>query len=484
MMKQYLKLKLNQKLSPQQIQLMKLIQLPTIDFEQKIKQELEENPALEIRDNSNDVLDEDFSNSNEDELNNESIDNEDINIEDYINYDDTPAYKLNYNTNNDAENTEIPFASGISFTEYLLNQLNTLRLNDEEAKIAEFLVGSIDNSGYLRQNTDEIIDDLAFTQNIDVSIEKLKKILSIVQQLDPPGVGAQSLQECLILQLKRKPSNKQINLANNIIENSFDQFSKKHFNKLIVKYNINENELKAAIIEIEKLNPKPGNSFSNYEKPIEQITPDFKIEIDNNALVLTLNNRNNPVLKISNHYNEMLKGYKLDQNKTKSQREAVQFIKQKLDSAKWFIDAVKQRQETLYVTMLAIMEYQEEYFLSGDEKQIKPMILKDIAEKIEMDISTISRVANSKYVDTPYGTKLLKEFFSESMTTQSGEEISTIEIKKILETIIENENKRAPQTDEKLVKVLQEKGYKIARRTVAKYREQLNIPVARLRKEI
>ena len=483
-MKQYLKLKLNQKLSPQQIQLMKLIQLPTIDFEQKIKQELEENPALEIRDNSNDVLDEDFSNSNEDELNNESIDNEDINIEDYINYDDTPAYKLNYNTNNDAENTEIPFASGISFTEYLLNQLNTLRLNDDETKIAEFLVGSIDNSGYLRQNTDEIIDDLAFTQNIDVSIEKLKKILSIVQQLDPPGVGAQSLQECLILQLKRKPSNKQINLANNIIENSFDQFSKKHFNKLIVKYDINENELKAAIIEIEKLNPKPGNSFSNYEKPIEQITPDFKIEIDNNALVLTLNNRNNPILKISNHYNEMLKGYKLDRNKTKSQREAIQFIKQKLDSAKWFIDAVKQRQETLYVTMLAIMEYQEEYFLSGDEKQIKPMILKDIAEKIEMDISTISRVANSKYVDTPYGTKLLKEFFSESMTTQSGKEISTIEIKKILETIIENENKRAPQTDEKLVKVLQEKGYKIARRTVAKYREQLNIPVARLRKEI
>jgi len=483
-MKQYLKLKLNQKLSPQQIQLMKLIQLPTIDFEQKIKQELEENPALEIKDNSNDVLDEDFSNSNEDELNNESIDDEDINIEDYINYDDTPAYKLSYNTNNESEKSEIPLASGISFTEYLLNQLNTLRLNDDEAKIAEFLVGSIDNSGYLRQNTDEIIDDLAFTQNIEVSTEKLNKILSIVQQLDPPGVGAQSLQECLILQLKRKPSNKQINLANNIIENSFDQFSKKHFNKLIEKYDINEKELKAAINEIEKLNPKPGNSYSNYEKPIEQIIPDFKIEISNNALTLTLNNRNNPVLKISNHYNEMLKGYKLDKNKTKPQKEAIQFIKQKLDSAKWFIDAVKQRQETLYITMHAIMKYQEEYLLSGDEKKIKPMILKDIAEKIEMDISTISRVANSKYVDTPYGTKLLKEFFSESMTTQSGEEISTIEIKKILETIIENENKRAPQTDEKLVKLLKEKGYKIARRTVAKYREQLNIPVARLRKEI
>ena len=483
-MKQYLKLKLNQKLSPQQIQLMKLIQLPTIDFEQKIKQELEENPALEIKDNSNDALDEDFSNSNEDELNNESIDDEDINIEDYINYDDTPAYKLSYNTNNDSENSEIPLASGISFTEYLLNQLNTLRLNDDEAKIAEFLVGSIDNSGYLRQNTDEIIDDLAFTQNIEVSTKKLNKILSIVQQLDPPGVGAQSLQECLILQLKRKPSNKQINLAKNIIENSFDQFSKKHFNKLIEKYHIDEKELKAAINEIEKLNPKPGNSYSNYEKPIEQIIPDFKIEISNNALALTLNNRNNPVLKISNHYNEMLKGYKLDKKKTKSQKEAIQFIKQKLDSAKWFIDAVKQRQETLYVTMHAIMKYQEKYFLSGDEKKIKPMILKDIAEKIEMDISTISRVANSKYVDTPYGTKLLKEFFSESMTNQSGEEISTIEIKKILETIIENENKRAPQTDEKLVKLLKEKGYKIARRTVAKYREQLNIPVARLRKEI
>jgi len=483
-MKQYLKLKLNQKLSPQQIQLMKLIQLPTIDFEQKIKQELNENPALEIGDNSKDVLDEDFSNSNEIELNNESIDDEDINIEDYINYDDTPAYKLGYNKNNDSENNEIPFASGISFTEYLLNQLNTLRLNDKETKIAEFLVGSIDNSGYIRQNTDEIIDDLAFTQNIDVSTEKLNKILSIVQQLDPPGVGAQSLQECLILQLKRKPSNNQIKLANNIIENSFDQFSKKHFNKLIEKYHINEKELKAAINEIEKLNPKPGNSYSNYEKPVEQIIPDFKIEIFNNSLTLTLNNRNNPVLKTSNHYNEMLKGYKLDKNKTKSQKEAIQFIKQKLDSAKWFIDAVKQRQETLYVTMHAIMKYQEKYFLSGDEKKIKPMILKDIAEKIEMDISTISRVANSKYVDTPYGTKLLKEFFSESITTQSGEEISTIEIKKILETIIENENKRAPQTDEKLVKLLKEKGYKIARRTVAKYREQLNIPVARLRKEI
>ena len=479
-MKQYLKLKLNQKLSPQQIQLMKLIQLPTIDFEQNIQRELEENPALEIEENRNDNIDEDYSNSNEERLS----DNEDINIDEYLNYDDTPSYKLNYSSNNENENNEIPFASGISFTEYLTSQLNTLKLDNKEKKIAEFLVGSIDNSGYIRQELNEIVDDLAFTQNLDVSIEKLKNILSIVQQLDPPGVGAQSLKDCLIIQLKRKAVNDDIELAIDILEHSFEHFSKKHFNKLIAKYNISEERLKAVIKEVEKLNPKPGNSYSNTNKPIEHIIPDFKIEIDNNNLILTLNNRNSPILKISKEYDEMLKGYKLDKNKTKSQKDAVQFIKQKLDSAKWFIDAVKQRQETLYVTMSAIMEYQKEYFITGDEKNMKPMILKDIAEKIEMDISTISRVANSKYVDTPYGTKLLKEFFSESMTTQSGEEISTIEIKKILQTIIENENKKFPETDEKLVKLLVNKGYKIARRTVAKYREQLNIPVARLRKEI
>jgi len=479
-MKQYLKLKLNQKLSPQQIQLMKLIQLPTIDFEQNIQRELEENPALEIEENRNENIDEDYSNSNDERLS----DDEDINIDEYLNYDDTPSYKLNYSSNNENEKNEIPFASGTSFTEYLTNQLNTIKLDNKEKKIAEFLVGSIDNSGYIRQELNEIVDDLAFTQNLDVSIEKLKNILSIVQQLDPPGVGAQSLKDCLIIQLKRKVVNDDIQLTIDILEHSFEHFSKKHFNKLIAKYNITEERLKAVIKEVEKLNPKPGNSYSNTDRPIEHIIPDFKIEIDNNNLLLTLNNRNSPILKISKEYDEMLKGYKLDKNKTKSQKDAVQFIKQKLDSAKWFIDAVKQRQETLYVTMSAIMEYQKEYFITGDEKNMKPMILKDIAEKIEMDISTISRVANSKYVDTPYGTKLLKEFFSESMTTQSGEEISTIEIKKILQTIIENENKKFPETDEKLVKLLVNKGYKIARRTVAKYRKQLNIPVARLRKEI
>ena len=481
-MKQYLKLKLSQKLSPQQIQLMKLIQLPTIDFEQKIQRELEENPALEMGDN-NEILTEDFSESNENEFKDE-IDNDDINIEEYLNYDDIPAYKLNYNSNNDNENTEIPIGSGTSFTEYLLSQLNILSLNDEDMKIAQFLVGSVDNSGYIRQDLNEIVDDLAFTQNIDVSIERIKKILLTVQSLDPPGVGAQSLKECLVIQLKRKESNENINSAINILENSFEQFSNKHYNKLMAKHNLSEDKLKSIIKEIEKLNPKPGNSYSSSVKPVEHITPDFKIEISNNELVLTLNNRNNPTLKVSKEYHDMLQGYKLDKNKTQSQKDAVQFIKQKLDSAKWFIDAVKQRQETLYHTMHAIMEYQNEYFLTGDEKKIRPMILKDIAEKIEMDISTISRVANSKYVDTPYGTKLLKEFFSESMTTQSGEEISTIEIKKILENIVANENKKTPETDEKLVKLLQDKGYKIARRTVAKYREQLNIPVARLRKEI
>ena len=351
-------------------------------------------------------------------------------------------------------------------------------------KIAEFLVGSIDESGYIRHELDEIIDDLAFTQNIIVNKPELTEVLKIIQDFDPAGVGALSLKECLLIQLKRKRKANSVDLAIEIIENSFEQFSKKHFEKLMSKYSIDETELKEVITIISKLNPKPGGSYSGGSSPIEQVIPDFKISIENNELALNLNYRNSPTLNISRDYDEMLKGYKLEKNKSKTQREAVQFIKQKLDSAKWFIDAVKQRQQTLLITMQAIMNYQKEYFLTGDERKIKPMILKDIANEIEMDISTISRVANSKYVDTPYGTKLLKEFFSESMKTTSGEEISTIEIKKILEKIILNENKRKPETDEKLVKLLNEKGYKIARRTVAKYREQLNIPVARLRKEI
>ena len=469
-MKQYLKLKLSQKLSPQQIQLMKLIQLPTLDFEQKIQREIEENPALEMGKNS--------ENEKSDDL------NDDLNIDDYISDDDTPFYKTSSNNYSSSEEKSIPYSSGISFTEYLISQLKTINLDEDDMKIAEFLVGSIDNSGYIRLENDEIIDDLAFTQNINTDENKILKILKIIQSFDPPGVGAQSLKSCLAIQLKRKDKTYITNLAIDIIENSFEQFSKKHYQKLLNKYSISEDVLKEIISLISKLNPKPGGAYSGLNKPIEQVIPDFKISIENNELSLELNYRNSPYLNISKDYDEMLKGYKLDKNKTKSQKEAIQFIKQKLDSAKWFIDAVKQRQQTLLITMQAIMNYQKEYFITGDEKNIKPMILKDIANEIEMDISTISRVANSKYVDTPYGTKLLKEFFSESMKTVSGEEISTIEIKKILQKIVSSEDKRKPETDEKLVKILKDKGYKIARRTVAKYREQLNIPVARLRKEI
>ncbi|MDC0622252.1 RNA polymerase factor sigma-54 [Flavobacteriaceae bacterium] len=471
MLKQSLKLKLSQKLSPQQIQLMKLIQLPVLDFEQKLKQEIEENPALEITELS----------TNEDEFN----DDDNIDIEDYINDDEIPDYKLNsYNSSNKEENS-IPYASGVSFTQLILNQLHTERLNDFEMKIAEFLVGCIDEDGYIRQNLEDIIDDLAFTQNITTEYSTVDTILKIIQNLDPAGIGARSLQECLALQLKRKDLNEiSIKLALNIIEHSFDLFTKRHFEKLLTKYQISEKELKIGVKEIERLNPKPGNSLSiNSTKLIEQVIPDFKIEIVNDELLLTLNGRNKPTMNVSREYTEMLKGYSLEKNR-KSQKEAVQFIKLKLDSAKWFIEAIEQREQTLMLTMKAIMTYQEAYFLSGDEKKIKPMILKNIADKIDMDISTISRVANSKYVDTPYGTKLIKEFFSESMINNKGEEISTIEIKKKLEKIILEEDKRKPETDDSLVKLLHKEGYKIARRTVSKYREQLNIPVARLRKQL
>ena len=469
MLKQSLKLKLSQKLSPQQIQLMKLIQLPVLDFEQKLKQEIEENPALEITEL----------------INNDEFNDENIDVEDYINDDEIPDYKLNsYNSSNKDENS-IPYASGMSFTQLILNQLRTERLNDLEMKIAEFLVGCIDEDGYIRQNLEDIIDDLAFTQNIITEHKNVESILKIIQNLDPPGIGARSLQECLVLQLRRKDSNEiSTKLALDIIEDSFDLFSKRHFEKLLSKYQISEEELKIAIKEIEKLNPKPANSLSvNSTKLIEQVIPDFKIEIINDKLLLSLNGRNKPTMNVSREYTEMLKGYSLEK-KRKSQKEAVQFIKQKLDSAKWFIEAIEQREQTLMLTMKAIMTFQEAYFLSGDEKKIKPMILKNIADKINMDISTISRVANSKYVDTPYGTKLIKEFFSESMINNKGEEISTIEVKKKLENIIEEEDKRKPETDDSLVKLLNKEGYKIARRTVSKYREQLNIPVARLRKQI
>jgi RNA polymerase sigma-54 factor len=484
MLKQYLQFKLSQKLSPQQIQLMKLIQLPTQAFEQRIKQELEENPALD--DNNNDVNDDEFQEETYDEsYDNESINTEDINIDEYLSDDETPSYRLQANNYSaDDEEKSVPYAAGMTFTQYLINQLNTFRLNEQEYLIAEFLVGSINENGYIRREITDIVDDLAFTQGVYTTEEEVLKVLKIVHTLEPTGVGARNLQESLLLQLKQKPQEKIVVIAIKIVEEAFDQFAKKHYDKLIKKFNITEQELKDIVSEIEKLNPKPGGGYTGNNKITEHVVPDFSIKIIDGKLELTLNGRNAPELHISNEYSNMLKGYKESKNKTKSQKDAVQFIKQKLDAAKWFIDAIKQRQQTLFITMSAIMNYQEAYLLSGDEMDLRPMILKDIADEINMDISTVSRVANSKYVDTPYGTKLIKEFFSEAMKNDKGEDISTREIKNILLKVIDAEEKKTPLTDEKLAKILKEKGYPIARRTIAKYREQLDIPVARLRKKI
>ena len=484
MLKQNLHFKLSQKLSPQQIQLMKLVQLPTQAFEERIKQELEENLALE---RGKEGVTEDFEEgySNEEFDDNTQINTEDINVDDYLSDDEIPDYRLHANNySSDQDDKSIPYASGSSFTQQLTDQLNTYRLEEQEYLIAKFLIGSIDDSGYMRRPLLDLTDDLAFTQNIYTDVETIEKVLKVVQQLDPAGVGARDLQECLLIQLQRKAQTPQTELAGLIVGKTFEKFTKKHYLKLQKKFNITENQLKGAIQEIERLNPKPGSSFSNNLRSVEHVVPDFTIKIVDGVLSLTLNARNAPELHISKSYSEMLLGYKASKEKSKAQKEAVQFIKQKLDSAKWFIDAIRQRQQTLYVTMSAIMQYQKAYFLSGDEEQLRPMILKDIADETEMDISTVSRVANSKYVNTPYGTKLIKEFFSESMTNDQGEEVSTREIKSILKTVIVEEDKKKPLTDEKLAKILKEKGYPIARRTVAKYREQLEFPVARLRKEI
>ncbi|MDC6367146.1 MULTISPECIES: RNA polymerase factor sigma-54 [Flavobacteriaceae] len=485
MLKQHLQFKLSQKLSPQQIQLMKLIQLPTQAFEQRLKQELEENPALESGKAESEAMDDNYADAFEEASDGETISAEDINIDDYLSDDEIPDYRTqtsNYSPDDDEKS--IPYAAGTSFNQHLLNQLNTIYLDDEEWAIAEFLVGSVDESGYIRRPLSDIMDDLAFTQNIYVEEDKIETVLKVVQTLDPPGVGARSLDECLTIQLKRKEKKPSVELAITILEKSFEQFTKKHYSKLLQKHHINEEELKEAISEIEKLNPKPGGSYAGNNRIIEHIVPDFSIKIIDGELDLTLNGRNAPELHVSKEYNNMLQGYKDSKEKSKSQKDTVLFIKQKLDAAKWFIDAIKQRQQTLFITMSAIMNYQREYFMTGDERKLRPMILKDIADQINMDVSTVSRVANSKYVDTPYGTKLIKEYFSEAMKNEQGEDVSTKEIKKILETVIGEEEKKKPLTDDKLAKILKERGYPIARRTVAKYREQLGIPVARLRKQI
>tara|TARA_R110000851_G_scaffold14995_4_gene50098 strand:+ start:135 stop:1592 length:1458 start_codon:yes stop_codon:yes gene_type:complete len=485
MLKQHLQFKLSQKLSPQQIQLMKLIQLPTQAFEQRLKQELEENPALETGKEEVDTQQDEFDDLYDNETDSESISAEDINIDDYLSDDEIPDYRTQANNySSDDEEKNVPYAAGISFNQYLINQLNTVYLTDEEWSIAEFLVGSVDESGYIRRPLTDIMDDLAFTQNIYTDEKTIEKVLHIVQDLDPAGVAARTLEECLLLQLKRKEVTPGIELAIQLLEKSFEQFTKKHYQKLIQKHNITEEQLKAAIAEIERLNPKPGGSYSGNNRIVEHVVPDFSIRIVDGELELTLNGRNAPELHVSREYNNMLEGYKNSKEKSKSQKDTVMFIKQKLDAAKWFIDAIRQRQQTLYITMNEIMEYQKEYFLTGDERKLRPMILKDIADGIGMDVSTVSRVANSKYVDTPYGTKLIKDYFSESMKNDQGEDVSTKEIKKILETVIGEETKKKPLTDDKLAAILKEKGYPIARRTVAKYREQLDIPVARLRKQI
>lgn len=480
MLKQTLAQKLSQKLSPQQIQLMKLVQLPTQSLEARIKQELEENPALqEGREKAEDTFEND---ANDDREVRDSM--EEINWDDYLRDDDVPDYKTR--TNNfsvDDDLYEAPVIVRESFHESLVSQLNLRNLSEEDLALSTYLVGTIDDDGILRRELEDIVDDLAFSQGIFTEVSTLERLLEVIQSLDPPGVGGRDLRECLLLQLERKTPSLKINLAISILDLYFDIFVKRHYQKLMYRLGIEEEELKDAIEEIGRLNPKPGGS-SSQSRPTENVIPDYNLSIVDDKLELTLNGKNAPELSLSPKYREMLEHYKASSEKNKSEKEAALFVKQKLDGAKWFIDAIVQRQQTLMLTMDAILRYQEEYFLTGDERKLKPMILKDIAEEIGMDISTVSRVASNKYIQTPYGTFLIKRFFSESMTNADGEEVSTREIKKILEDVIAEENKRKPLTDEALAKILKEKGYPIARRTVAKYREQLDIPVARMRKEL
>ena len=477
-LKQHLTQKLEQRLSPQQIQLMKLLQVPTIELDQRIKQEIEENPALEEgEDHENDDFD-----TQDDEFDNDDLD---IDISNYID-DDIADYKTRVNNKGkDDEERVIPLSGEQSFQERLTEQLHLLDLDDHQFIIADTIIGNLDESGYLKRDIDAIVDDLAFSANVMITEQEVEDVLKVIQELDPAGVGARDLQECLLLQINRKQDGDITKYtAKIILEQFFEEFTKKHYDKISKKLEIEDQDLKEAIDEILRLNPKPGGSMKESAKNHQQIIPDFMITEYEGQLELTLNSRNAPDLKVSREYEQMLRLYAEGAKTSKSDKEALMFVKQKLDGAKWFIDAIKQRQHTLYITMEAIMMHQEEFFFTGDETSMRPMILKDIAEKTGLDISTVSRVANSKFVQTEFGTYRLKFFFSESLSTESGEEVSTREVKKILSDMVEGESKRKPLSDEKLTEMLQEKGYNIARRTVAKYREQLNIPVARLRKEL
>jgi RNA polymerase sigma-54 factor len=494
MLKQTLQQKLQARLSPQQIQLMKMLQIPTMELDQRIKEELEVNPALE---EGSDESERDEQEERDPELdNNDDLDadknendereNDDIDINDYFDEDDIPDYKLKVNNHSaDDEERETPLGAGRTFQDILYDQLGMTDLDEQEMLLAEYLVGNLDENGYLRRELPAIVNDLAFSMNISTTSAELEEVLKRIQELDPPGVGARDLRECLLIQIhKTEPKDYDVKLAEVVISKFFEEFTKKHYEKIVKRLDIPEEDLKPAIDFILKLNPKPGNSMVESARTIQHIVPDFMLTVENDELKLSLNSRNAPELRISREYKDMMEHYAKSKNRDAKEKEAMMFVKQKIDGAKWFIDAIKQRNETLLYCMQAIVDYQKEFFLTGDETKLKPMILKDIADMLGMDISTISRVANSKYIQTPYSTYLLKYFFSESLSTDEGEEVSSREVKQILKDAIEAETKRKPLTDEKLMQILNEKGYNIARRTVAKYREQLGIPVARLRKEL
>lgn len=477
--------KLLQKLSPQQIQVIKLLEIPTLQLEQRIKKELEENPVLELESDNPDEAEEMDMGENE---NDKDVDNDEFSFEDYWDEeeDSIPSYKLNTNNySKDDKYVDIPFSVGTTFVEFLYEQLGLATLDEEKRQLAEYIIGNIDDDGYLRRDLLSISDDLAFNLNMEVSEEELLSILKVIHEFDPPGVGARDLRECLLIQLYRKRG-AEYDTAREIVKDFFEEFTKKHYEKIQGKLNLTDEELKHSIDQILKLNPKPGSSYSNpLNKSNQHIVPDFILDNVDGELSLSLNQRNVPELKINEAYMGMLQEMsKSQREKTKNNKEAYLFVKEKLDSAKWFIDAIQQRQTTLLLTMSEIIDFQREYFHDGDETKLKPMILKDIAELTGLDISTISRVSNSKYIQTHFGIYPLKYFFSEGMQKDDGEEVSTREIKKILQDCIGNENKKKPLTDDKLAQILKEKSYNIARRTVAKYREQLGIPVARLRKEL
>lgn len=476
--------------------MIKLLEVPTVLLEQRIKKELEENPALEEgeEEETEEITEDKFEEGEEKEEENSGDEREirleenEFSLEDYIEDDETPSYRLNTsNYSRDDKYEEIPFSVGSSFHEYLESQLGLRVLTEREEILARYLIGNIDEDGYLRRKLEAIVDDIAFSMNMKTDEVELRSILDIIQDFDPSGVGARDLQECLLLQIRKKNLNDDNVLnAHEILKFHFDEFTKKHYDKIQDKLDLSDVELKGAIEEIIKLNPKPGGAYSDpMNKSQEHIVPDFILENNDGELELSLNSRNLPELRVSRTYNDMLENFLSKKNShTSTEKEAISFVKQKLDAARWFIDAMRQRQNTLLITMHTILEYQKDYFIDGDERKLRPMILKDIADLTGLDISTISRVANSKYIQTHFGIFPLKYFFSEGLQTDSGEEVSTREIKKILEDCVANEDKKRPVTDEKLTEILQGKGYQIARRTVAKYREQLNIPVARLRKEL